>query len=83
MAKKTLGVVTQLMKQDGNSSLSRNLSINGRVLSYSHIHYYFFSDTFCVTKKGKCTRGYKYTKLFTSDKGFMFVVGKATRSKCS
>ena len=73
-AKKTLEVTSQRRKHDGNSSLSRNISTNDRMLRYKRINCHFFTDTFFVTAKGRSKRGNTCMQIFVSDKGFVYVV---------
>ena len=72
-AEKTLGVTTQLNRQDADSSLARNFGTNDRMLRYKRIKSHFFTDTFFVTGKAKSTRGNTCMQLFVSDKGFVAV----------
>ena len=70
----TLDITSQNRRIDGNSTLSRNLSTNDRMLRYKRINCHFFTDTFFVTKKGTSRRGYTCMQIFVSDKGFVYVV---------
>ena len=72
--KRTLQVTSQLRKQDGDNSLSRNVSTNDRMLRYKQTKCFFFTDTFYVTGKAKSTRGNTCMQLFVSDVGFVYVV---------
>ena len=56
-AKRTLKVTSQRRRQDGNSTLSRNINTNDRMLRYKRINTHFFTVTFFATKKAKFTRG--------------------------
>ena len=73
-ARKTLQNTTQLKKQDGNNTLSRNFSTNDRMLRYNRIKSFFFTDTFFVTGKAKSLRGNTCMQIFVSDLGFVYVV---------
>ena len=66
-------MTTQLNKQDANSSLSRNVGTNNRMLRYQRIKLLFYIDTFYVTGKVKSTRWNICVQLFVSDKGFVAV----------
>ena len=81
MAKRTLKGTSQRRRQDGYSTLSRNLNTNNRMLHYKHINTHFFTDTFFVTKKAKSTRGNMSMQLFVSDKGFVHVVSMLSKSQ--
>ena len=77
-ARRTLEITSQLNRQDGASTLSRNLSTNDRQLRYRRLNSVFFMDTFMVTKGAKSARGFTHMQLFVSDKGFVKVYGMKT-----
>lgn len=56
-ARRTLGVTSQLKKQDTAGEFSRNYSTNDQMLRYCRINSCFFTDTFFVTKKALSLRG--------------------------
>ena len=72
-AEKTLKVTSQLHRGNVNSSLSRNLGTNDRMLRYKRIKSWFYTDTFFVTKAAKSTRNFRAMQLYVSDKGFLKV----------
>ena len=74
-AEKTLNITSQLCQRTGNSTLSRNLGTNDKMLRIRRIASMFFTDTFFVTKIAKSTRGYICMQIFVSDKGFVRVYG--------
>ena len=55
-AVRTLEVTTQLIRQDPDSSLSRNASTNDRAIRYRRISSKFFTDTMFATKNAKSLR---------------------------
>ena len=74
-ARRTLEVTTQLNRQGADTSLSRRVGTNDRMLRYRRLDSIFFMDTFFVTKKARSTRGYTMMQIFVSDKGFVKVYG--------
>jgi hypothetical protein len=67
----TLGVMTQSLRHDPDSSLSRNVGTNDRAVRYRKIKSYFFMDTLFVTGAAKSSQGNICTQLFVSDRGFV------------
>ena len=51
-AQRTIDVTTQTSTRTDDPTLSRNYSINDRMLRYKRIKDFFFMDTFFATKKG-------------------------------
>ena len=83
-AKRTLEMMTQLLKHSEDPTLQRNYSTNDRMLCYKRIHQHFFMDTFYATKKaGKSSRGYTCMQLFVTDKGFVYVVPMKSKGQVS
>jgi hypothetical protein len=70
-AARTLGVTTQSLRHDPDSSLSRNVGTNDRAVRYKKIRSFFFMDTLFVTSAAKSSRGNICAQLFVSDKGFV------------
>ena len=73
-AERTLEMTSQRRKIDGDSTLSKNMSTNDRMLRYRRINSFFFTDTLFATKKAKSTWKNTCMQLFVSDKGFVYVV---------
>ncbi len=67
----TLSMISQLFKQNADSSLSRNVSTNDCAIRYRHIKSAFFTDTLFATKNAKSTCDNICAKIFVSDKGFV------------
>jgi hypothetical protein len=70
-AARTIGVTTQSLRHDPDSSLSRNVGTNDRAVRYRKIKSFFFMDTLFVTAAAKSSRGNICAQLFVSDKGFV------------
>ena len=70
-AARTLGVTTQSLCHDPNSSLSRIVGTNYWAVRYRKIKSFFFMDTLFVTSAAKSLQGNIYTQLFVSNKGFV------------
>jgi hypothetical protein len=70
-AARTIGVTTQSLCHDPDSSLSRNVGMNDRAVRYRKIKSFFFMDTLFVTAAVKSSRGNICAQLFVSDKGFV------------
>ena len=70
-AARTLGVTTQSLRHDPDSSLSRNVGTNDRAVRYRKIKSFFFMDTLFVTAAAKSSRGNICAQLFVSDRGFV------------
>ncbi len=70
-AARTLGVTTQSLCHNPDSSLSRNVGTNDRAVSYRKIKSFFFMDTVFVTSAAKSSRGNICDQLFVSDRGFI------------
>jgi hypothetical protein len=70
-AARTLEVTTQRIRQDPDSSLSRNARTNNRAVRYGRISSKFFTDTFFATKLAKSLRGNTCAQIFVSDKDFI------------
>jgi hypothetical protein len=79
-AVRTLEVTTQLIRQDPDSSLSRNASTNDRAIWYRRISSKFFTDTVFATKKAKSLQGNTCAQVFISDKDFVTVYMMKTES---
>ena len=74
LAKGVLEKNTHLNRQSGDSSLSRHLSTNYRILRYLRINSLFYTDNFFVM--GNATskyRGFTCMHFFVSDKGYIAV----------
>ena len=80
-AEKSLKATSQKRRFDGDSSLSRNVSTNDRMLRYKRIKSTFFTDTMFVTKKAKSTRGNACLQLFVSDRGYISVMPMKSKSE--
>ena len=72
-AARTLDVTTQLIRQDPDSSLSRNASTNDRAVRYRRIQGRFFTDTLFATKMAKSLRGNTCAQIFVSDKDYIAI----------
>ena len=70
-AARTLEVTTQRIRQDPDSSLSRNARTNDRAVRYRRISSKFFTDTLFATKMAKSLRGNTCAQIFVSDKDFI------------
>ncbi len=70
-AARTLGVTTQSLCHDTDSSLSRNVGTNDRAVRFRKIKSFFFMDTLFVTAAGKSSQRNICAQLFVSDKGFV------------
>ena len=70
-AARTLEVTTQWIRQDPDSSLSRNAGTNDRAVRYRRISSKFFTDTLFATKMAKSLRGNTCAQIFVSDKDFI------------
>ena len=70
-AARTLEVTTQRIRQDPDSSLSRNAGTNDRAVRYRRISSKFFTDTLFATKMAKSLRGNTCAQIFVSDKDFI------------
>ena len=70
-AARTLGVMTQSLCHNPDSSLSRNVRTNDWAVRYRKIKSFFFMDTLFVTSAAKSSRGNICAQLFVSDKGFV------------
>ena len=70
---KTVSTTSQLNRQDGNTSRSRNFTTNDRMLQYRRLNSIYFTDTIFITKKVKSTRGNIGTQIYVSDKVFLKV----------
>ena len=68
-AVRTLEVTTQRVRQNPDSSLSRNASTNDRAVRYRRVSK-FFTDTLFATKWAKSLRGNTCAQIFVSDKDF-------------
>ena len=68
-AARTLEVTTQRIRQNPDSSLSRNASTNDRAVRYRRVSK-FFTDTLFATKWAKSLRGNTCAQIFVSDKDF-------------
>jgi hypothetical protein len=68
---RTLSVTSQLIKQNADSSLSRNVSTNDHAIRYRCIKSAFFMDTLFATKSAKSTRDNICAQRFVLDKGFV------------
>ena len=80
-AKRTIKTKNQLNRQDVNSKLSRNFGTNDRMLRYRRIKFFFFTDTFFVTKKAENSRGYTCVQIFVSDMGYVYVAAMKSVSE--
>ncbi len=67
----TLGVTTQSLCHDPDSSLSRNVGTNDSAVGYRKIKSFFFMDTVFVMSAAKSSQGNICTQLFVSDRGFI------------
>jgi hypothetical protein len=67
----TLGVTTQSLCHNTDSSLSRNVGTNDQAKRYRKIKSYFFMVTLFVMGAAKSSRGHICAQLFVSDKGFV------------
>jgi hypothetical protein len=67
----TLGVTTQSLCNDPDSSLSRNDGTNDWAVRYRKIKSVFFIDTVFVTSAAKNSQGNMCAQLFVSDSGFV------------
>jgi hypothetical protein len=67
----TLGVTTQSLCHNPDSSLSRNVGTNDRAVRYRKIKSFFFVDTVFVTSAAKSLQGNICAQLFVSDRGFV------------
>ena len=72
-AVKSLEATTQLIKQNPESSLSRNADTNDRAVRYRRLNSTFFTDTMFATKKAKSLRGNTCVQVFFSDRDYMTV----------
>ena len=70
---KTIDTTSQINRQDGNTSLSRNFTINYCMLRYRWLNSIYFADILFVTKKAKSTRGNIGAQIYVSDKVFLKV----------
>ncbi len=67
----TLGVTTQSLCHDPDSSLSRNVGTNDRAVRYRKIKSFFFMDIIFVTSAAKSLQGNICAQIFFSDRGFV------------
>ena len=67
----TLGVMTQSLCHDPDSSLSRNVDTNDWAVRYRKIKSFFCMDTVFVTSAAKHLQGNICAQLFVSDRGFL------------
>jgi hypothetical protein len=72
-AARTLETTTQLIKQNPESSLSRNADTNERAVRYRRLNYTFFTDTMFATKKAQSLSGNTCVQVFFSDRDYMTV----------
>ena len=72
-AARTLEVTTQRIRQDPDSSLSRNARTNDRAVRYRRISSKFFTDTLFATKMAKSLRGNTCAQIFVSDKNYSII----------
>jgi hypothetical protein len=70
-AARTLGVMTQSLCHNPDSSLSSNVGTNDRAVRYRKIKSFFFMDTIFVTSAAKSSQGNMCAQLFVSDRGFV------------
>jgi hypothetical protein len=70
-AVRTLGVTTQQLRTNPDSSLSCNVGTNDQAVFYRYLNFCFFMDTLFVTGKAKSTRDNICAQLFMPDKGFV------------
>ena len=70
-AARTLGVTTQLIRQDPNSSLTRNASKNDWAVRYQRLKGKFFTDTLFATANTKSLCGNTCAQLFVLDKDYI------------
>jgi hypothetical protein len=80
-AKRTLKVMSQRRKHEGDSTLSRNVSTNDRMIRYRRLNSHFFTDTMFVTKKATSTRGNTCMQLFISDKSYLSIFPMKSKSE--
>jgi hypothetical protein len=73
-AVRTLEATTQLIKQNPESSLSRNADTNDRAVRYRRLDSTFFTNTMFATKLAKSLRGNTCVQVFFSDKDYMTVI---------
>jgi hypothetical protein len=69
----TLQVMSQPLRTDIDSSLSRNIGTNDRAVRYHHIKSCFYTDTLFVTGAAKSSCGNICAQLFVSDKGYVAI----------
>jgi hypothetical protein len=67
----TLGVTTQCLCHNPDSSLSKNIGTNDRAVRYRKIKSFFFMDTVFVTSAAKSLKGNICAQLFVADRGFV------------
>ena len=65
--------MSQRLRTDIDSTLSRNIGTNDRAVRYRHIKSSFYTDTLFVTGATKSTRGNICAQLFVSDKGYVAI----------
>ena len=83
-AQRTIDITTQMSIQTDDPVLSRNNSINDRMLRYKRIKDFFFMDTFFASKKGgQSSRGHTCCQRFVTDKRFIYVVPMKRKQKSS
>ena len=64
---------TQLLRQNVDNDLSKQFTINDRMLRYKRINSQFYTDTFFAGGCDKTTRGNTCAQMSVSDKGFVAI----------
>ena len=72
-AERTVAATTQRHPQNLNTTITRQLNTNDRMLRYRRLHSIFFTDTMVISEKYKSSRQYRYVQVFVSDTGFIYI----------
>ena len=81
-AQQTNDTTSQNSRRTHDPKLSQNYGLNNHILWYTIIKYWFFMDTFFLTKKAvKLSIGNSWCELFVTDNGFVYVVPMKSRTE--